>query len=142
MKVILYLVLSKCFNDELWVRQKELIKIPQEIDYLFFERLTKEGIDKSSVHVYTRDTQGNIKLYEEYQVCKEPIIVTKATLLKGFHTASYWALPTYIDTLYLDLEYRSEKFPISLTEEELLLKFRIELIINFLKMEMGWSDNK
>jgi len=129
-------------NNELWVRQKELIKIPQEIDYLFFERLTKEGIDKSSVHVYTHNTQGNIKLYEEYQVYKEPIIVTKATLLKGFHTASYWSLPAYIDAIYLDLKYKSEKSPISLTEEELLLKFRIELIINFLKRVTGWSDNK
>ncbi len=48
----------------------------------------------------------------------------------------------HIDTIYLDLKYKSEKFPLSLTEEELLLKYRIELVINFLKMEMGWSDNK
>jgi len=129
-------------KNELWVRQKELIKIPQEIDYLFFERLTKEGIDKSSVHVYTHDTQGNIKLYEEYQVCKEPIIVTKATLLKGFHTASYWSLPAYIDAIYLDLKYKSEKSPISLTEEESLVKFRIELIINNLKNKLLWSNTK
>jgi len=129
-------------KNELWVRQKELIKIPQEIDYLFFERLTKEGIDKSSVHIYTHDTQGNITLYDKYQVYKEEIIVTKKVSLKGFRTASYWSLPAYIDAIYLDLKYKSEKSPISLTEEELLLKFRIELIINFLKMEMGWSDNK
>lgn len=48
----------------------------------------------------------------------------------------------HIDTIYLDLKYKSEKFPISLTEEELLLKFPIELVINFLKIEMGWNDNK
>lgn len=38
-------------NNELWARQKELIKIPQEIDYLFFERLTKEGLDRSYIHI-------------------------------------------------------------------------------------------
>ncbi len=129
-------------NNELWVRQKELIKIPQEIDYLFFERLTKEGIDKSYVHVYTHDFNGNIKLYKKYQACKGLIYLSKAKLSGALHTASYWSLPTYIDTIYFDLKYRAEKFPLSLTEKELLLKFRIESIINFLKMEMGWSDNK
>ncbi len=129
-------------NNELWVRQKELIKIPQEIDYLFFERLTKEGIDKSYVHIYAHDFSGNIKLHQKYQAAKEPIYLPKLKLSGALHTTSYWALPTYTDTIYLDLKYRSEKFPISLTEEELLLKLRIELIINFLKMEMGWSDNK
>ena len=42
----------------------------------------------------------------------------------------------HIDTIYLDLKYKSEKYPISLTKEESLLKFRIEIIINYLKKEM------
>jgi len=129
-------------KNELWVRQKELIKIPQEIDYLFFERLTREGIDKSSIHIYTHDTQGNIKLYDKYQIYKEPIIVTKKVSLKGFRTASYWSLPTYIDAVYLDLKYRSEKSPISLTKEDSLLKFRIEFIINYLKSKLLRSNTK
>ena len=129
-------------KNELWVRQKELIKIPQEIDYLFFERLTKEGIDRSYVLIYTHDFSGTIKLHQKYQTSKEPIYLFKSKLSEDLHTASYWSLPTYIDTFYLDLKYKSEKFPLSLTEEELLLKFRIELIINFLKIEMGWSDKK
>jgi hypothetical protein len=129
-------------NNELWVRQNELIKIPQEIDYLLFERLTKEGIDKSYVHIYTHDFNGNIKLLQEYQVSKEPIYFSKSEFPGDFHTASYWALPTYIDTIYLDLKYRSEKFPISLTKEESLLKFRIEVILHYLKEEMKWTDDK
>ena len=129
-------------NNELWVRQKELIKIPQEIDYLFFERLTKEGLDRSYIHIYTHDFSGNIKLHQKYQTGKGPIYLFKSKLSEDLHTASYWSLPTYIDTIYFDLKYRAEKFPLSLTEEELLLKLCIELIINFLKMEMGWSDNK
>ncbi|MFH1939724.1 MAG: hypothetical protein ABIK21_06235, partial [bacterium] len=129
-------------NNELWVRQSELIKIPQEIDYLFFERLTKKGIDKSCVHSYKHDFNGNIKLLQEYQVGKEPIYPSKTKFPGDFHTASYWSLPTYIDTFYLDLKYKSEKFPISLTEEESLLKFRIEIIINYLKKEMEWSNKK
>jgi len=43
----------------------------------------------------------------------------------------------HIDTIYLDLKYKSEKFPISLTKEDSLLKFRIEIIINYLNKEMG-----
>lgn len=129
-------------NNELWVRQKELIKIPQEIDYLFFERLTKEGLDRSYIHIYAHDFSGNIKLHQKYQTGKGPIYLFKLKLSEDLHTASYWSLPTYIDTIYFDLKYRAEKFPLSLTEEELLLKLRIELIINFLKMEMGWSDNR
>ena len=127
-------------NNELWVRQNELIKIPQEIDYLLFERLTKEGIDKSCVHIHTHDCNGNIKLFQKYQVGKKPMFLFKSNISGDFHTASYWALPTYIDTLYLDLKYSSEKFPISLTEEESSLKFRIEVILHYLKEEMKWTD--
>ena len=129
-------------NNELWVRQKELIKIPQEIDYLFFERLTKEGIDKSYVYIYSHDFSGNIKLHQKYQTGKGPIYLFKSKLSEDLHTASYWSLPTYIDTIYLDLKYRAEKYPLSLTEEESLLKFRIELIINYLKKEMEWSNKR
>ncbi len=119
-----------------------MIKVPQEIDYLLFERLTKEGIDKSYVHIYAHDFSGNIKLHQKYQAAKEPIYLPKLKLSGTLHTASYWSLPTYIDTIYLDLKYRSEKFPISLTEEESLLKFRIELIINYLKEEMEWANKR
>ena len=129
-------------NNELWVRQKELIKIPQEIDYLFFERLTKEGIDRSYVLIYTHDFSGTIKLHQKYQTGKGLIYLFKSKLSEDLHTASYWSLPTYIDTFYLDLKYRAEKYPLSLTEEESLLKFRIELIVNYLKEEMEWANKR
>jgi len=129
-------------NNELWVRQKELIKIPQEIDYLFFEHLTKEGIDKSYIHIYAHDFSGNIKLHQKYQAAKEPIYPPKLKLSGILHTASYWALPTYIDIIYLYLKYRSEKFPISLIEEESLLEFRIELISNYLKEETECANKR
>ena len=47
-----------------------------------------------------------------------------------------------INTIYLDLKYKSQKYPISLTKEDSLLKFRIEIIINYLKKEMKWSNKK
>lgn len=94
------------------------------------------------IYIYAHDFSGNIKLYQKYQISKGPIYLFKSKLSEDLYTASYWSLPTYIDTIYYDLKYRVEKFPLSLTEEELLLKLRIELIINFLKMGMGWSDNK
>jgi len=51
--------------------------------------------------------------------------------------ASYlW--PEFETLACLDLKYKSEQFPASLTEEESLLKFRIELIIDYLKGELGW----
>lgn len=121
-------------KEELWVRQKELIQIPQNIDYLFFEKLTKEGIDKSKICIYTHDTNGNIKFCEEFKVCEEPMIINYSNPnLKALRTSSYWSLPTYIDAVYLDLKYKSEVSPLSLTKKESLIKFRIELIINYLK---------
>ena len=92
--------------------------------------------------MYAHDFSGNIKLHQKYQTGKGPIYLFKLKLSEDLNTASYWSLTTCIDTIYFDLKYRAEKFPLSLTEEEALLKFRVELIINFLKEEMKWSDNR
>ena len=43
------------------VSQSELVKIPQEADFLLFERLTKERINKNHVHIYVHDLSDNIK---------------------------------------------------------------------------------
>jgi len=126
-------------DNTLWVRQDELIELPHEIDYLFFERLTKKGIDKSKVRIYTHHQDGNIKFYQEYSRNNKEIFLSKPRLSSSFHTASYWSLPTYVDNTYLDLKYKSEHFPFRLTEREAFLKFRIEVVINYLKIKLKWK---
>jgi hypothetical protein len=122
-------------DSELWVRQKELIKIPQQIDYLFFERLTEKGIDKSNVRIYSHDNNCKIVFVEEYTACKESMTFDYQKKEK-MHTSSYWSLPTYVDAVYIDLKYKSEKSPFSLTKEEALIKFRIESISDYLKKQI------
>jgi len=126
-------------DSELWVRQNEWIKIPQDVDYLLFQQLTREGVDKSSVRIYSHDRNGNMELLSYNAPHRRQVPPLRPGLPDGLHTESYWNLPTCVDAVYLDLKYKSEQFPVSLTEEESLLKFRIELIIDYLKEEFGWK---
>jgi len=125
-------------NKTLWVRQNEWIKIPQELDYLLFELLTKNGINKSKKIIYTHDKNGNIESYKEYDGVEIPVVF-KFTPPDGFRTASYWSLPTYIDAFYTDLKYKAQHSTSSLNSEESLLKARIEIIREKLKREFGWQ---
>ena len=127
-------------DGELWVRQNEWIKIPQDVDYLLFQRLTRKGVDKSSVRLYSHDRNGNMKLVPSNAPRRGQVLPSRPELPAGLHTGSYWSLPTRIDAIYLDLKYKAENFPASLTAKESLLKFRIELIINHLKGELGWKE--
>ena len=80
-------------GNELWVRQQELLgsENPNQ-EYLFLERLTQEGIDKSLVRVYMHDENGNI----EHLDGEDFAIPYKHPLSKGhglssmFRSESYW----------------------------------------------------
>ncbi|HEX3036609.1 MAG TPA: hypothetical protein VHT73_16040 [Thermodesulfobacteriota bacterium] len=127
-------------DEEVWVRQDELLSLSnKDLEYLVFERLTPNGIDKSVIRVYIHDRHGNIKLQGNMikQRSSDPIFLTRHELPSDFRTASYWSLPTYVDAEYLDLMYKQEHYPTEITADEALLIFRIELINTEVRAQLG-----
>ncbi|MCL0066227.1 hypothetical protein M1N79_05065 [Dehalococcoidia bacterium] len=99
-------------NGEIWVRQREYLNLSSEIgadyqEHLVFERLTRAGIDKSLVHYYTFDKQGNLKYHHEVKGIPVSISSRPGNRVSG-RTQSYWTLPTYVDAVYIDLKYAVE----------------------------------
>jgi len=127
-------------SDELWVRQGEYFDFSKETnkdyeEYLIFQKLTKEGIDKSKISIYTLNKQGHLKYAgEEIREIKKFPQLNKTCYGRS---QSYWILPTYIDALYMDLIYTKdhwdgdEKYP--LNSKEMLLLARIEKILKIVK---------
>ena len=129
-------------DSELWVRQKELLSIEDSRhEYLLFERLAEDGIDKSHVRVYVYDVHGNIKHDEskDFAVPSNPHISLNHGLPSGFHTESYWSLPTYLDACYMDLDYKRRTSPASIMGKEALLLLRMELINTKVREKLGFS---
>jgi hypothetical protein len=129
-------------GDELWVRQKELLSSENpEQEYLFLERLTRQGIDKSLVRIYMHDENGNVKHLEgeDFPIPYNHPFSKGHGLSIRFRSESYWCLPTYVDAYYMDLEYRQRVAPEEITGRETLLTFRIDLIRNRLKERLGVS---
>jgi len=125
-------------EGELWARQEELLSLgDRSLEYLLFEKLTPSGIDKSSIRVYTHDSQGNIRLERMEKRSATPLFLKRHDLPSHFRTASYWSLPTYVDAEYLDLKYKEEHYPTELTSDESFLIFRIELINKEVRRHLG-----
>ena len=129
-------------DSELWVRQKELMSIEDSgYEYLLFERLTQSGIDKSYVRVYIYDIHGNIRHdgSKDFAMPSKPHISPSHESPNGFHTESYWSLPTYLDACYMDLDYKRREWPASITDKEALLLLRMELINIKVREKLGFS---
>lgn len=129
-------------DSELWVRQKELLSIEDsKHEYLLFERLTEDGIDKSHVRVYIYDVHGNIRHdgSMDFAVPSSPHTSPSHGLPSGFHTESYWSLPTYLDARYMDLDYKRRAWPANITGKEALLLLRMELINVKVREKLGFS---
>jgi hypothetical protein len=126
-------------DKELWVRQEELLRIDHPDEYLLFNRLTCNGIDKSKVRVYKHDAHGNIKHEEkyDYEIDYRSVPLDHNKISSEFRTSKYWSLPTYLDACYMDLDYKREKYPTSLTEKEALLLFRIEALKEIVRRKLG-----
>jgi hypothetical protein len=134
-------------NGEIWVRQGEYLDLSSEIkasyqEYLSFENLTPEGIDKSIIHYYTFDKQGNLKFDSEV---KQSVgkISSKPNKMVSSRTQSYWTLPTYVDAVYIDLTDAAQKWqgdqdPQNYIEpEDTLLLLRIEKLMELARKELN-----
>ncbi|MEW6457060.1 MAG: hypothetical protein AB1410_10160 [Acidobacteriota bacterium] len=131
-------------EGELWVRQNELLNIRgEENEYLLFEKLNPEGIDKSKVRIYLFDKKGNINLDQTFERSSRPIILSSHNLPNHLRSASYWSLPIYMDAEYMDLKFKQKNHLHKLSSEEALLIFRIEMlyseVINNLKLSLTES---
>lgn len=119
-------------EDELWVRQDEWVNPGERNqEYLLFQRLLHEGIDKSVIRVYSHNSsKGEIKFVDEkkYKGIKQPLILQiEKTFWKNqrnpgdFHTESYWYLPIYPEFKVMDLKYKKIKNPTIMNGEDLFI---------------------
>lgn len=116
-------------NQKLVSRQNEFLNIGNsKEEFLLFEKLTSQGIDKSIAYIYIHDRNGNIKFKESFKRASNPLYLISSTLLPHFRTVSYWSLPTYVDAEYLDIKYKKEQFPSKITSEEALFLVRMDMI--------------
>jgi len=125
-------------DREIWVRQHLNwldLSDPNE-EYLFFEKLTKSGIDRRFRRIYSYDVKGNIKKIEVDidctidKLCNISIPKGDLSILERYRTENYWTLPTYLDRRFIDLDF-AERYP---KEEPLSPEEVIELF--FLKKIM------
>jgi len=125
-------------DEEIWVRQhlNWLDLSNPNKEYLFFEKLTKAGIDRRFRRVYSYDVKGNIKRIEVDidcnidKLCNISIPKGDLSIPGKYRTENYWTLPTYFDRRFIDLDY-AERHP---EEEPLSPEEVIELF--FLKKIM------
>jgi hypothetical protein len=119
-------------GGQLWARQGEFFD-PSAADgdyreYLLFERLTSDGIDKSRHRIYSVNRQGHIRLEGEggSASVRSPAWARASNL----RSQSYWMLPTFVDVRYADLQYARRAWKGDdgerLDAQDLLLLARIE----------------
>lgn len=138
-------------ENEIWVRQSEMLDLSSESrsdykEYLYFEKLTPDGIDKSIGRIYTFDKQGNLKFKWEItngiasSLFKKTILPEKP----NYRSQSYWILPTYVDATYLDLLYLRIKYPLKFcfSLEDLVLFSRLETLIKSAAKSLGLYAKK
>ncbi len=135
-------------DGEIWVRQGEYFNLSKETgqdykEYLFFQKLTKQGVDKSSWRVYSLNKAGHIQLVEGPKTTEEKRIKPSNYQDSFTHnmgrSQSYWIIPTYVDAIYMDLEYAQNKWQgddpqkYSLRSESALLLIRIKKLMQMVR---------
>lgn len=132
-------------NNELWVRQGEYfdlsVREAEYKEYLIFQKLTKEGINESEISIYTPNKDGDLQHESTQKINGEIRKIPRLKMSEKYgRSQSYWTLPTYIDSVYMDLKYKIEHWEgddkISLSKESTLLLFRIEKLLEIVKKEI------
>lgn len=102
---------------ELWVRQSlNWININNpNLEYLYFERLTPQGINKAQRKVFSYDMKG-VLIPLDMPGCPQKALVCGPAVDKSvfkspreFRSDTYWMLPTYLDNRYIGLDFRERE---------------------------------
>jgi hypothetical protein len=128
----------------LWVRQGEFLDLAQGQtgnfeESLLFERLTSEGVDRSCVRVYAINGQGRLRLdAEERRDCGR---IPPVKHRPGERSQGYWTVPTYLDAMYIDMQYAREHWTgdgvYQLTAGSALLLARLEALFRPFRPNTG-----
>ncbi len=99
------------FRDgSLWVRQylNWMSQDPSASEYYVFQRLTRDGVDKTVFRVYAHAHNGAFKPVDECRVCHSSDCRPAFPNWKrgaAIRSESYWKLPTLLDMRLADLDY-------------------------------------
>jgi hypothetical protein len=100
-------------NGEIWARQDVWIHMKKpDLEYLLFERLTMHGLDKACIKVFAFLPSGELEQRKGMPISPRSIYLPRRKPqheYEGFHTESYWSLPTEIEKTYLDLLFKQRK---------------------------------
>jgi hypothetical protein len=100
-------------EGEIWARQDVWIRLDKPgIEYLLFERLTTRGLDKACIKVFAFHANGTLETKKGIPISPRPVYLPRHKPPQdydGFHTESYWSLPTEIEKVYLDLLFKQRK---------------------------------
>jgi len=135
-------------GEEVWVRQREYMDptIKPIKEYLLFNKLNKNGVDKSRIKIFTLDEQGNLSEVPSIKV-SGAWGIPKVTQGSNLRSQSYWTLPTYIDAVYWDLLYGKEHWledanpqlneEIGLDQKTAFLLCRLENLFQLVRKKTG-----
>ncbi len=100
-------------ENEIWARQDVWIQINKpDMEYLLFERLTMHGLDKACIKVFAFLSNGTLEERKGIPISPRPVYLPRRKPpreYEGYHTESYWSLPTTIEKDYLDLMFKQRK---------------------------------
>lgn len=103
-------------GDNWWAPQLRGKKRAQEV--ALFVPLRREGLDAHEAQLWSFDTDGRIRRVDG--ACGTFSAQGKCQTPKGFRSESYWNLPTRLDALWLDYDYRHRECVPQLSGEEIV----------------------
>jgi hypothetical protein len=125
-------------DSEIWARQDVWIQLNKpDLEYLLFERLTMHGLDKACIKVFAFHTSGVLEPSRGIPISPRPVYLPRRkppNEYAGFHTESYWSLPTEIEKTYLDLLFKQRK---SQRDEHMILSTSDIKEISIIRLILG-----
>jgi hypothetical protein len=101
------------YEGEIWARQDVWIHMGNPGDeFLLFERLTHYGLDKACIKVFRHDSGGSLQPSRGIQISPRPVYLPRRKPqgeYQGYHTESYWTLPTSLEKDFVNLLFKKRK---------------------------------